>query len=115
MVLQNAAEGLAASLSLSLDFYADGILRAYLTEDGSEFRISQEDLPVEDSIPRATDAWFATYEDRLEVTGLKSTSGDEGFGYTLEYGAFRIVQTDADGNVTMIVNDQDTLYYESNA
>jgi len=113
LVLQNAAEGLAASLNLSLDFYADGILRAYLTEDGSEFRISQEGLPVEDNIPRATDAWFKTYDDRLEVSNLMSNTGDEGFAYTIEYDAFRIVQMAADGEVTMIVNDQDSLYYES--
>ena len=81
--------------------------------DGTEFRISQEDLPVESDIPRA-EPIFQAYDDHLEVTNLMSTSGDEGFAYSIEYDSFRIKQMTADGTVTMIVNDQDTLYYGSN-
>lgn len=114
LLLQGDDATLAQQLSLTLDFFADGIVGAYLTEDGTEFRISQEGLPVESDIPRA-EPHFKTYDDRLEVSNLMSTTGDEGFAYTVEYDSFRIIQMGADGSVTMIVNDQDTLYYESNA
>jgi hypothetical protein len=113
LLLNQDSNSVATSLALYLDFYEDGILRAWITEDGTEFRISQEDLPVESDIPRAKNVHFQTFDDRLEVGNLFSTTLDEGFAYTIDYDSFKITQMAEDGTVTMIVNDQNSLYYES--
>lgn len=96
-----------------MDFYAEGILRGYITEDGSEFRISGEGLPVEDDIELAKDISVKQLDDRLEVSNLHSMSMDEGFAYTVMYDGFQIIQMAADGTVTMVANYDDTLYYEA--
>lgn len=113
LLLNQDSDEVATSLALYLNFYEDGILRAWITEDGSEFRISGEDLPVESDIPKAQDVHFQTFDDRLEIGNLFSSTMDEGFAYTVDYDSFKITQMAQDGTVTMVVNDQNTLYYES--
>lgn len=90
LVNSSEATDSAQQLTLNLDFLTDGVLRAYITEDGSEFRISQEGLPVNDNLAKATGATFTTYDDYLEVTNLSSSFGDEGFQYRIDYNSFMI-------------------------
>ena len=73
-----------------MEFLADGVLRTYITEDGSEFRISEETLPVNPDLTKATDATFTIGDSSLTVGSLSSSFGDESWSYLVDYEGFKI-------------------------
>ena len=112
----------AQSLNLKLSFYQNGIARMLIGEAGVDrFRISQEDLPVVEEQLIAAEDLEATWSDdgkSLTISGLKSDAGDEEFEYVIEFDRFRVKQNTINGDqkiTTMVVNNEDTLYYETEA
>lgn len=111
---------MAQNLNLTLTVYQNGILRMLLEEpEVARFRISQEDLPVVDEQLNAVDLTDkVTWADdgmSFTVSGLEHEAGDESFAYTVELERFRIKQISSSGKElqTLVVNPQDTLYYET--
>ena len=97
-------------------------MRLLLEEpDVKRFRISQEDLPVVDEQLIATDLTDKVQWDEdgqgFTISGLEHESGDESFSYHVELSRFRINQVSENGKSlrTLVVNPEDTLYYESEA
>jgi hypothetical protein len=95
--------------------------------DYKRFRISQEDLPVEDKQLEKCDlfdmVFWAKDRSSFNITGLVHDFGDEFFHYQVEMKPFRINQysdfggASVDGHSvrSIVVNPQDTLWHETEA
>jgi uncharacterized protein (UPF0297 family) len=105
----------ANQLVLTMEFLADGVLRTYITEEGSEFRISSETLAVNPDLARSTDAQFTIGDTTLTVDGLSSSFGDESFSYVVDFESFKISQLNSSGAVTAMVNNDNSLFVQSKA
>jgi len=85
----------------------------------NRFRISQEDLPVVWDQLNAVDLTdkitWADDKQSFTISGLTHEQGDEAFEYTVELSKFRINQVSDNGDVlqTLVVNPEDTLYFET--
>ena len=98
-------------------------MRMLVEEPGvKRFRISQEDLPVVDDQLIKVDLieHFTWADDKqsFTISGLTNSEGDESWEYKVELPKFRINQVSSSSGETiktMVVNPQDTLYYESEA
>ena len=119
--LASSSDGMIAqTLDLTLTVYQNGIMRMLVEEPGvKRFRISQEDLPVvEDQLIKVDLLEHITWADdkkSFTISGLTNSEGDESWEYNVELPRFRINQVSSSGETikTMVVNPQDTLYYES--
>lgn len=119
--LASSTDGtVAQKLDMTLTVYQNGILRMLMEEPGvKRFRISQERVqPVveEQLIPVDLTDKITWSEDRstMSITGLTNEAGDEDWEYTIELSRFRINQLqDGQQLRTMVVNPEDTLYFET--
>ena len=124
LALASPSDGtVAQTLDLTLSFYQNGILRVLLEEpEVKRFRIAKDDLaPVVDEqlIP-----YDLTGKTTLDTESSLFTIDDlsdnsESWSYTIGLDRFRIEQlteSEERGKVrSLVVNPQDTLYYETEA
>ena len=112
----------AQSLDLTLSVYQNGILRILIEEpDVKRFRISQLEVlqPVVDEQLEAIDLtnrieWSEDFSS-FSISGLTHEAGDESWEYTIDAQRFRIQQVTSDGDETrtIVVNPEDTFYFET--
>jgi hypothetical protein len=107
---------LAQTLNLRLTFYQNGIMRTLIGEPGNtRFKISESGLPVveEQLYPvenLSANVTISTSE--MVIDGLVHSDKTETFKYIVYFNHFKVEQY-SNGKLTLVMNPNDSLYYES--
>ncbi|CDW76776.1 neutral alpha-glucosidase ab [Stylonychia lemnae] len=106
---------------MNMTFYEDGVLQVIIDEksaNNQRFRLSEHDMGASRNAgPRAIKplinlkSYVKIQKDQLLFEGY-SNDGQEFYRYTVKFHPFRIIQT-VNNITTIIVNNQDTLFFES--
>jgi len=107
---------LAQTLNLRLTFYQNGIMRTFIDEPGNtRFKISDSGLPVvEEQLDPvenlSANVTISTSE--MVIDGLIHSDKTETFKYIVYFNHFKVEQY-SNGQLTLVMNPNDSLYYES--